>query len=332
MASAWIVTRTTSKGKRRFRVLFRPGGRESAPRYAGSFKTKSEAVARKQWVSGELAARRMPNLASLETDAGARTLAAACERWRESRVDVAEGTRVLHRVALARVTPLLGQRRVDTLTVDDVNELVASLSAADKKRETIRKSIKYLAAVLEEEGVDPNPARSKRIRLPHEEHVELEPPTSEHVVAVSDCYRPRIACRSCGSTGAGPASHPWRRCALATTTSHAVACACARLPPRREQPCGWSSRTFLRRRSRPDCRRARIAIRRRRSFRVSVPTGCGRRSHAPARPPGSPLGRHTTCATAGSASSTGRAGAGPRSRASSDSGSSRSRATSTPTS
>ena len=169
MASTWIVARTTRDGERRHRVLYRLGGRESAPRYAGSFKTKSEAVARKQWVSGELAARRVPNLASLETETRARTLAEACERWRASRVDVSEGTRVLHRVALARVTPLLGQRRVDELTVEHVNELVTHLSAAGKKRETIRKSVKYVAAVLEEEAVDPNPARSKRIRLPHEE-------------------------------------------------------------------------------------------------------------------------------------------------------------------
>ena len=49
---------------------------------------------------------------------------------------------------------------------------------AGKKRETIRKSVKYLAAVLDDAGIDPNPARVKRIRLPHEEPVELEPPTS----------------------------------------------------------------------------------------------------------------------------------------------------------
>jgi integrase len=50
--------------------------------------------------------------------------------------------------------------------------------------------VKYLAAVLEEEGIEPNPARSKRIRLPHEEPVELEPPTSEHVEAVCRLLAP----------------------------------------------------------------------------------------------------------------------------------------------
>jgi integrase len=70
------------------------------------------------------------------------------------------------------------------LTVDDVNALVVELAANRRKRETIRKSVKYLAAVLEENAIEPNPARDKRVRLPHAEPVELEPPTFEHVEAV----------------------------------------------------------------------------------------------------------------------------------------------------
>lgn len=91
---------------------------------------------------------------------------------------------MLHRVALGRVLPVLGDRRLDELTVDDVNALVVELAGTRRKRETIRKSVKYLAAVLEENAIEPNPARDKRVRLPHAEPVELEPPTSEHVEAV----------------------------------------------------------------------------------------------------------------------------------------------------
>jgi integrase len=65
-----------------------------------------------------------------------------------------------------------------------VNSLVSSLAAAGKKRETIKKSVKYLAAVLDEQGLEENPARSKRIRLPHEEPGQIEPPLAEHVEAV----------------------------------------------------------------------------------------------------------------------------------------------------
>jgi integrase len=186
MASSWIVTRTTKAGGRRFRVEYRTGGRESATRYGGSFRTKAEAVARRQWLDGELAAQRVPDIHVLEREPmRAPTLADAAERWRDSRVDVTEGTRVLHRVALARVLPVLGERRVDELDVADVSRLVEALAAKGKKRETIRKSVKYLAAVLDENGRSlDNPARSKRIRLPHEEHEELNPPSAAHVEAV----------------------------------------------------------------------------------------------------------------------------------------------------
>jgi integrase len=70
-------------------------------------------------------------------------------------------------------------------SVGDVVELVATLAADGKRRETIRKSVKYLAAVLDEcELAGPNAARSKTIRLPYEEHVELNAPMASHVEAV----------------------------------------------------------------------------------------------------------------------------------------------------
>jgi integrase len=183
--SVWLERRETSAGHSRYLVKYRLGGRERTKRYAGSFKTKREAFLRLGWVAGELAASRVPDRRQVEVVApSAPTVAEACEQWRAGRVDVAEGTRVLHRVALGRVVSVLGARRIDELGVEDVNELVRELARTGRKRETIRKSVKYLAAVLEEKGIEPNPARDKRVRLPHEEPVELEPPTADHVEAV----------------------------------------------------------------------------------------------------------------------------------------------------
>lgn len=182
MASAWIERRETAAHRTRYVVKYRLGGRESAHRYAGSFATRREALARRSWVAGELAAMRVPHLSSLGAEpARSPTVAVACERWRASRVDVSDATRVLHRVALGRVIPILGERRLDELTVDDVNALVAELAGTGRKRETIRKSVKYLAAVLEDNRIDPNPARDRRVRLPYTEANEIEPPTSDHV-------------------------------------------------------------------------------------------------------------------------------------------------------
>jgi integrase len=184
MASVWIARRPRKRGGVGYRVMYRAGGREAAPRYAGAFSTMREARIRRDYVAGELAALRMPDLRLLATEKAAETVLTACDRWRATRVDVSESTRVLHRVALGRVTPILGPRPVDEITAADVAELVKTLAAAGKKRETIRKSVKYLAAMLDECGIDPNPARAKSIRLPHEEHEELVPPTAEHVEAV----------------------------------------------------------------------------------------------------------------------------------------------------
>lgn len=185
MASVWIRPRPTRDGGRRYRVEFRLGGRGSRIRYGGSFKTKADATIRKQWIAGELAALRVPDPRIEEPELVlAPTVIEAAQRWRESRIDVTEGTRTLHRVALNRALPLLGALRVDQVGPEHVVELVAALHASGSKRETIRKTVKYLAAVLDDAGIDPNPARDRRIRLPHEERAELVPPSAEHVEGV----------------------------------------------------------------------------------------------------------------------------------------------------
>jgi len=184
MASVWITPRPTRNGDRRYRVLYRLGGRESTPRYGGSFTTKRDALTRKQWIAGELAALRVPDLNRIAAPERAPTVAEAAERWRASRLDVAEGTRTLHRVALKRCMPLLGKRRVDDLRPSDVADLVAELSAKGLMRETIRKSVTALAQVLDHEGITPNPARDRvHVRLPREHRAEINPPTGDHVEA-----------------------------------------------------------------------------------------------------------------------------------------------------
>ena len=65
MASSWIVARPTNpegrhKGRPRYRVVFRMGGSGSPHHYGGAFATKAEALERKKWIDGELAARRVP--------------------------------------------------------------------------------------------------------------------------------------------------------------------------------------------------------------------------------------------------------------------------------
>jgi hypothetical protein len=66
------------------------------PRYGGAFSTMREAKIRRDWIAGELAARRVPATGPLVEPQAAPTLEQAYEAWRASRVDVSEATVIYH--------------------------------------------------------------------------------------------------------------------------------------------------------------------------------------------------------------------------------------------
>ena len=186
MPSTWISPRATKDGGKRYRVLFRVGGRESTPRYAGSFKTKREALARRAWVAGELAAMRVPDLSTLVEPATAPTFAETARRWQVSRVDVRVSTLVQHRTALGRVSATLNATPVDKITPAAIAELVGQLAEDGKARESIRKTLTAIAMVLDFAGITPNPARDRvTVKLPREEREEPQPPDAATVEAVA---------------------------------------------------------------------------------------------------------------------------------------------------
>lgn len=195
MASAWIKRRTRKSGAVRYEVRFRLGGRESVDRYGGSFTTKREAAARRAVVAGQLAALQVPDIRAL---ARARvevvTVRQVVREWRDSRRDVAAGTLQTYDVALGRIVPRLGATVVDGLDAHAVDRFVGELVEAKLKRETIRKTLGVLAQALDWHGMNPNPARDRRVvRLPAREHEDITPPTADHVESVyrllSSAYR-----------------------------------------------------------------------------------------------------------------------------------------------
>jgi site-specific recombinase XerD len=191
MPSAWIRKRKTKSGETRHRVEYRVGGRESRPQYGGSFRTKREALTRKAWIAGELAAMRVPKIDRLARTPAAPTFGTTCEQWHASRVDVRQATAVQHRVALARVRPMLGHLAVDRITPADCASVVAALHSKGHKRDTIRKSLTAVAMVLDFAGISPNPARDRvQVRLPLEEPDEVEPPSADHVEAAGWLLKP----------------------------------------------------------------------------------------------------------------------------------------------
>jgi integrase len=186
MASSWIITRRTATGSKRYHVRYRLCGRESKSRYAGSFRTKTEALTRKRWIDGELAALRIPDLRLLEAlSEDPQVFADAAEAWRGSRVDVSDGTMQTYRVAIARLRRRLGDTPLEAIAAATVAQLVADLHADGLRKQTIRKTVSVLAMILDHERVTPNPARDKlTVKLPREERREVQPPTAGHVEAV----------------------------------------------------------------------------------------------------------------------------------------------------
>jgi integrase len=187
MASSWILTRTKQDGAKRYLVRYRLGGRESAQRHGGSFRTRAEALERRRWIAAELAAMRVPDLSSLDREPPrAPTLADAVASYRASRIDVAEATRVNIGTSLNLIVGALdGARRLDAFSPQEIADAVARLHASSYKRETIRKAVTHLACVFDFAEIKPNPVRDKlRVRLPRGEFREPEPPSAEQVEAV----------------------------------------------------------------------------------------------------------------------------------------------------
>jgi integrase len=203
----WIKTRRTKDGSKRYRVEYRLGGRESKVCYGGSMRTLREATTRRNWISAELVALRVPDIRMVDA-APTRLplLPDAGERWGASRIDVDEQTQSMHRSAFVRifkVQPALRERRVDEITVDDATALIAALHAASYKRETIRKTRSVLAQTLDHYEIDPNPMRDQRVRLPRERKPHVPPPLAEHVERVAermpaDLVLPLLIIDECG--------------------------------------------------------------------------------------------------------------------------------------
>jgi integrase len=182
MATAFIERRKTPNGTTRYLVRYRLGGRETKYLTAGSFKTVREARIRLLWVSGELAAMRIPDIRLVSEPAPVVTLKVVAEAWRASRIDVAEGTSATHRVNLSRIVRVLGSRAIDSIKPADVASFVRTLTEDGLARESIRKTLATLAMVFDFHGVQPNPARDRRtVRLPRDDREEVDPPAAPAV-------------------------------------------------------------------------------------------------------------------------------------------------------
>jgi len=148
VGTAYIVARGEGK-RRRFLVRFKLGGRAAKVEHAGSFRTKGEAVLRKQFVAGLIAAGRGHDVhrALRLRGTDALTVTEAGKRWLRSRIDVSESTKRIHGDSLRRLEDLIGDVPVDELDAGQVMEAVAIL-AETHKPSTTRKSLNVLQQAL----------------------------------------------------------------------------------------------------------------------------------------------------------------------------------------
>jgi integrase len=161
MASAWIERHRTPGGQPRYRVKFTLGGSGARHRYGGTFNPKEEARLRRRWVAGELAC--LPHR---------RRRGHAHERPRQ------HGARVFNH------DPSLADLPLDALGPERWARVFAEL-AASYRRGTLKKSREAFSMLYDHHGIDPNPVRDKRVKLPHERERDLIVPLGGHVEAVA---------------------------------------------------------------------------------------------------------------------------------------------------
>lgn len=191
MASAFITTRRkTRDGKPRHVVRYRRGGRYFKIEHGGSFKKLREAETRRNLIAGELAAGRNPGvlleaMANPPAPVKVELLREVGARYLTSRVDLDPKTERAHRSALERIYAWAGDRDPRTLVFQDCQVFVGTLLESHKPS-TVKKYINVLKLVLDFAGVEPNPARDGRVRLPTVRAQEPNPPTGRQFLAILD--------------------------------------------------------------------------------------------------------------------------------------------------
>lgn len=185
-----VLTSVKNLGKKRFDVRFRFGGRDSQLLHGGTFTTMTEARARRDLIAGELANGRDPRilLERLKRPPVRTTLTSVFDEFVASRIDVTEKTLTGYRNARARLGDLAA-KAPEATTVADWQQWVnlnGELSPG-----TIGVYLSAYRQVLDYADVNPNPARSRKLKLPAGADEETQPPTQEEWEAIVATVRPR---------------------------------------------------------------------------------------------------------------------------------------------
>jgi integrase len=187
VATITITTRRRKDGPR-YVVRYRLGGRAYPIVHAGAFKTLKDAKARRDLVAGEIAHGRNPAelleaMANVTIASTRISLSTWGERFLASRIDVDENTKKNYASALRKIGETFGDRDPSGVTATEIAEWIAAL-AETRKPGTLGQYLIAFRLLLDHVGLDPNPARDPRVKLP--KHVREEPnlPSAEHTEAI----------------------------------------------------------------------------------------------------------------------------------------------------
>lgn len=182
MTGVHIRSRTLRGGAKRYDVRFRRGGRGFPLEHGGTFETQREARSRRDLIAGELAAGRDPRVALKpkveRADRLGRQVAAA---YKASRIDLA----IFPDSHLTRFNDFFGDRVVDEVSYVDVQAYVNSNRGALQPA-SLRKYLDTVRLIFDFAGLEPNPARDRRVKLPRIIHAEIVPPTARQFLALVD--------------------------------------------------------------------------------------------------------------------------------------------------
>lgn len=184
MASVSITRRETKSGPR-WVVRYRIGGRTWPERHAGSFRKQHHALARCELIEREIAYGRDPEamLRELKRPKERRMFSQVADAYAKTRIDMKPNTFKSMQVAFRRILLAFGSREPTAITPDEVQEWVTEASKTLAPA-SVRNLLGWLRLVLDHAEVEPNPARSKRVKLPRQRRKEVAPPDASEVLEV----------------------------------------------------------------------------------------------------------------------------------------------------
>jgi len=110
------------------------------------------------------------------------------DRFLAARIDIDDNTVKNYRSGINVIAATFGGRDPSTITAPEIAEWVAAM-AQTRKPGTLGQYLIAFRLLLDHVGVEPNPARDPRVKLPKRVREEPTPTPAEHVIAILDEIR-----------------------------------------------------------------------------------------------------------------------------------------------